>query len=81
MVEDELALREGVSDLLRGDGHEVVAAADGEEGAARGVAEAFDVVVLDVMLPRLGRVRCLPTPARRATRDADPHADGARRRG
>ena len=53
-MEDELALREGVSDLLRGDGHEVVAAADGEEGAARGVAEAFDVVVLDVMLPRLG---------------------------
>ncbi|HUS68400.1 MAG TPA: response regulator transcription factor [Kofleriaceae bacterium] len=54
IVEDELALREGVSDLLRGDGHEVVAAADGEEGAARGVAEPFDVVVLDVMLPRLG---------------------------
>ena len=53
-MEDELALREGVSDLLRGDGHPVVAVADGEEGAARGVAEAFDVVVLDVMLPRLG---------------------------
>jgi DNA-binding response OmpR family regulator len=53
IVEDELALREGLSDLLRGDGHEVVAAADGAEGAERGLAEAFDLAVLDLMLPRL----------------------------
>ena len=56
VVEDERGLREGLCDLLAGDGHEVVAAADGEEGAARGLAEAFDLVVLDLMLPRLSGI-------------------------
>lgn len=53
MVEDELGLREGLCDLLAGDGHEVSAAADGAQGVARGLAEPFDLVVLDLMLPRL----------------------------
>jgi DNA-binding response OmpR family regulator len=53
VVEDELGLREGLTDLLTGDGHEVSAAADGAEGVARGLAEPFDLVVLDIMLPRL----------------------------
>jgi DNA-binding response OmpR family regulator len=53
VVEDELGLREGLCDLLAGDGHEVSAAADGEQGARRGVSEPFDLVVLDLMLPRL----------------------------
>src|SRR5690606_5038813 len=53
LVEDELALREGLRDLLAGDGHEVVALGDGADAAARGVAEPFDLVVLDLMLPRL----------------------------
>ncbi len=53
MVEDELGLREGLCDLLAGDGHEVSAAPDGQQGLARGLAEPFDLVVLDLMLPRL----------------------------
>jgi len=53
VVEDEPGLREGLVDLLTADGHEVVAAADGIAGLEAGVAEPFDVVVLDVMLPRL----------------------------
>jgi len=53
VVEDELGLREGLCDLLAGDGHEVSAAADGAQGVARGLAEPFDLVVLDLMLPRL----------------------------
>jgi two-component system, OmpR family, response regulator RegX3 len=53
VVEDELGLREGLCDLLTGDGHEVSAAADGQQGLARGLAEPFDLVVLDLMLPRL----------------------------
>ena len=56
VVEDELGLREGLCDLLTGDGHEVSAAADGAEGVARGLAEPFDLVVLDLMLPRLDGV-------------------------
>src|SRR5262245_37986935 len=53
VVEDELLLRAGLVDLLEGAGHEVVAEADGAAGAERGVAEAFDMVLLDWMLPRL----------------------------
>lgn len=53
VVEDEASLREGISDLLRGDGHTVVAAADGRAGLETGTGDNFDVVVLDLMLPRL----------------------------
>ena len=53
VVEDEAALRDGLVDLFTGDGHEVVAVGDGAAGAQAGVAELFDVIVLDLMLPRM----------------------------
>lgn len=53
VVEDELALRDGLCDLLSGDGHEVEAAADGAQGVTRGTEAAWDLVVLDLMLPKL----------------------------
>ncbi len=53
MVEDEASLRDGLVDLLRGDGHAVTAVGDGQAGVTAGLAEAFDLVVLDLMLPRL----------------------------
>jgi DNA-binding response OmpR family regulator len=53
IVEDEASLREGIADLLGGDGHTVTAVSDGLAGVEAGLREAFDVVVLDVMLPRL----------------------------
>ncbi len=53
VVEDEPLLRSGLEDLLRGAGHEVASAADGAAGAALGLAEPFDLVVLDLMLPKL----------------------------
>jgi DNA-binding response OmpR family regulator len=53
VVEDEASLREGICDLLRGDGHVVIATADGLAGVEAGLRELFELVVLDVMLPRL----------------------------
>ncbi|HEY0252354.1 MAG TPA: response regulator transcription factor [Kofleriaceae bacterium] len=53
VVEDEPSLREGISDLLRGDGHAVTAVGDGRTGLETGIGDNFDVVVLDLMLPRL----------------------------
>lgn len=53
VVEDEASLRDGITDLLRGDGHAVVAVGDGVAGAEAGLRDVFDVVVLDLMLPRL----------------------------
>jgi len=56
VVEDEAALRDGLVDLLAGDGNEVTACGDGVAGLEAGLAARFDVVVLDVMLPRLDGV-------------------------
>ena len=53
VIEDEASLRAGIADLLTGDGHEVTTAADGVAGVESGLRESFDVVVLDLMLPRL----------------------------
>ena len=51
LVEDDRTLRTGLRDALAGEGHEVVAAADGHEARALLRAQRFDLVVLDVMLP------------------------------
>jgi two-component system response regulator RegX3 len=53
VVEDEAALRDGIVDLLTADGHEVAAASDGLMGLEAGLRDPFDVVVLDLMMPRL----------------------------
>jgi two-component system response regulator RegX3 len=53
VVEDETSLREGIVDLLSGDGHAVTAVGDGVAGVEVGLRDPFDVVVLDLMLPRL----------------------------
>jgi len=56
IVEDEQALREGLTDLLSAAGHEVTATEHGKEAVALGTAEAFDLVLLDLMLPDLDGV-------------------------
>ncbi len=56
VVEDEPVLRAGLTDLLGGAGHDVTAVADGATAAARGTSEVFDLVLLDVMLPKLDGV-------------------------
>ena len=53
VVEDEASLREGIVDLLEGDGHHVTAAGDGVAGVEYGLRESFDLAILDLMLPRL----------------------------
>jgi len=51
LVEDDRTLRTGLTDALRGEEYEVVAAADGHEARALLREKRFDLVVLDVMLP------------------------------
>jgi DNA-binding response OmpR family regulator len=53
VVEDEASLRDGIVDLLTGDGHTVTAVGDGVAGVEAGLRDPFDLVVLDLMLPRL----------------------------
>ena len=51
LVEDESGLRMTLSDRLRTEGYEVDSAADGDSGLQKASSEAFDVILLDVMLP------------------------------
>ncbi|HKW15597.1 MAG TPA: response regulator transcription factor [Candidatus Krumholzibacteria bacterium] len=53
VVEDYEPLRHSLSRGLREDGHAVDDAADGAEGLAYAEASEYDVIILDVMLPRL----------------------------
>ena len=53
VVEDEASLRDGIVDLLTADGHTVVAAGDGVTGLEAGLRDPFELVVLDLMLPRM----------------------------
>lgn len=53
VVEDEPVLRDGLIDLLKGADHEVVAVGDGMSAVETGTSERFDLVLLDLMLPKL----------------------------
>ena len=53
LVDDEESLQKLLSYPLRSDGYEVVAATDGQEALDRFDEGQFDLVVLDVMLPRV----------------------------
>jgi two-component system alkaline phosphatase synthesis response regulator PhoP len=52
LVEDELGLVLTIADRLRSEGYQVTTATDGEEGFERASTEPFDLLILDVMLPR-----------------------------
>jgi len=56
IVEDERTLREGLTDLLSAAGHDVVAHERGRPAVDCGTREAFDLVLLDLMLPDLDGV-------------------------
>ena len=53
LVDDERAILTLLSYPLRKDGYEVVQAADGSEALDRFAESHFDLVVLDVMMPKL----------------------------
>lgn len=53
VVEDDDAIRMGLTDALEMEGYTVLAAADGEIGLEMGLTEDPDLIVLDVMMPRM----------------------------
>jgi len=46
-------MRTALADLLAGEGYRVLTAADGESGLERALAEKPDLILLDVMMPKL----------------------------
>jgi two-component system, OmpR family, alkaline phosphatase synthesis response regulator PhoP len=54
IVEDEPGIVLTLSDRLTREGYTVDSSGDGESGLERATREPFDLILLDVMLPRLG---------------------------
>jgi two-component system, OmpR family, response regulator len=53
IVEDEPAMVSGLRDNFEFEGYEVITAGDGVEGLGRALSDSPDLVVLDVMMPRM----------------------------
>lgn len=53
IVEDEPAMVQGLRDNFEYEGYEVISAGDGLAGLERALADSPDLVVLDVMMPRM----------------------------
>ena len=53
LVEDEAGLRLTLTDRLVSEGYAVETAADGEAGLSQAASGGYDLIVLDVMLPRM----------------------------
>jgi two-component system alkaline phosphatase synthesis response regulator PhoP len=51
LVEDETNLRRTVTDLLKSDGYVVESSGDGLEAQNMAMSHAYDLIILDVMLP------------------------------
>jgi len=53
IIEDETPMRTALADVLEGEGYRPLTAADGEVGLRKAVDEKPDLILLDIMMPRL----------------------------
>ena len=58
IVDDERVLREGMKTILSCEGFDVRTAKDGEEGLKKIAEKRPDLVLLDVMMPKMNGFRC-----------------------
>ncbi len=70
LVEDNQALAEGLSTILRGSGYAVDAVADGASAEAVAAAETYDLVILDLNLPEMDGLDVLRAMRSRANKAA-----------
>jgi DNA-binding response OmpR family regulator len=59
IIEDDESITLGLSINLRGEGYDVLSANDGEAGLELARAERPDLIILDVMLPRMNGLQVL----------------------
>jgi DNA-binding response OmpR family regulator len=59
IVDDEKDLRDALGAALRAEGYEVVEAVDGEAGLATALAEKPDLIMLDLIMPKMDGFRMM----------------------
>ena len=59
LVEDEIQLSDALSQILTNNNYNVDAVFDGEDGLNYGLTGIYDVIVLDIMLPKLNGIDVL----------------------
>lgn len=61
VVEDEVALADALSEILRRNKYSVDTVYDGEDGLDYGLTDIYDCIILDIMLPRRDGIDVLRT--------------------
>lgn len=69
LVEDETDIREVYAEILQDAGYIVAQAEDGEVALAKSVSEKWDIMLLDIMLPKVDGLEVLKK-VRSANRDS-----------
>lgn len=59
IVEDELKLAEIISDRLKKENYETDISTDGENGLYNALTDSYDLIVLDIMLPKVDGIEIL----------------------
>ena len=59
IVEDEIAMMEALAQKFRNEGFEVVEAHDGEEGLEQALKEQPDLIMLDIIMPKMDGITLL----------------------
>lgn len=57
VVEDEVEVREALREMFTSAGYEVDVAEDGYDAVERAVSEDYDLITMDVRMPRLNGIR------------------------
>jgi DNA-binding response OmpR family regulator len=84
IVEDELPMRTGLRDCLERQGYRVLLADNGESGLEKAIQEKPDLILLDIMMPRLdgfalcAELRRLSNPVPILIRQRQDRGPGAR---
>src|ERR1041385_5188055 len=53
IIEDEAPMRTALKDVIENEGYRAITAADGESGLKRALEEKPDLILLDIMMPKL----------------------------
>ena len=75
LVEDNRRLNLSLKTSLEEDGYAVDAAYDGEEGETFALSVPYDLIILDIMLPKKDGYAGLPRSAPPGAAHTDPDAD------